>query len=181
MKSIFKEVPQDEDLSPISPMSTMTALTPMSPFTLLYLRNLSNLSSFSPNPLGSLPQSGFSYLAEVETKKANEIKPSTTVCGCSKTKCLKLYCECFAEGKYCEDCNCKSCHNNEEHKDEREAVMIKTKVKNPGAFRVDISSNYKICHCNKSFCMKKYCECYQNGRSCNSNCKCKECKNLSKD
>mmetsp|Transcript_11574 Transcript_11574/g.17699 ORF Transcript_11574/g.17699 Transcript_11574/m.17699 type:complete len:439 (-) Transcript_11574:51-1367(-) len=37
-------------------------------------------------------------------------------CTCTKTKCLKLYCECFSGGKYCnDDCVCASCHNSLEH------------------------------------------------------------------
>jgi hypothetical protein len=28
------------------------------------------------------------------------------------------------------------------------------------------------CSCKKSFCLKKYCECYQNKSKCNSSCKC---------
>ena len=37
-------------------------------------------------------------------------------CTCTKTKCLKLYCECFSGGKYCnDDCTCASCHNTAEH------------------------------------------------------------------
>ena len=170
MKPTFRV--QEVDSSPrsqisaMSPLSTMTALTPISPFTFIYIP--------------SFPQfQGFSVLAEVETKKADEIKSSVVRCGCSKTKCLKLYCECFASGKVCgEECECKECRNMEQFKEEREEIIQKTKHKNPGAFRVDISNNYKICHCTKSNCMKKYCECYQNGRSCNSNCKCKQCKNL---
>ena len=37
-------------------------------------------------------------------------------CTCTKTQCLKLYCECFNGGKYCnDDCVCVSCHNSLEH------------------------------------------------------------------
>lgn len=37
-------------------------------------------------------------------------------CTCTKTKCLKLYCECFSGGKYCnDDCVCAGCHNSLEH------------------------------------------------------------------
>jgi Tesmin/TSO1-like CXC domain, cysteine-rich domain len=160
MKPIFKEESKDDDS-----LSTMTALTPLSPFTLLYLRSFPTFS-------------GFSLIAEAQILKSNELKESLTTCKCSKTKCLKLYCDCFSQGKYCKDCNCKDCHNNLDHKEERDLIIEKTKIKNPGAFRVDISDNYKICHCTKSFCLKKYCECLQNNKACNPNCKCKQCKNL---
>lgn len=156
---------QVSGLSPMSPMSTMTALTPISPFTFLYLQNFPSFQSFS-------------MLAEVEAKKADE-KPLSIKCGCRRTHCLKLYCDCFAGGKDCsDDCECKGCHNNEDHKEERDEIKEKTKLKNPAAFRDDISNNYKICHCTKSNCNKRYCECFQSGRSCGANCKCKQCKNL---
>lgn len=32
-------------------------------------------------------------------------------CNCKKSKCLKLYCECFQRKLYCKDCNCKDCLN----------------------------------------------------------------------
>ena len=35
-------------------------------------------------------------------------------CNCKNSRCLKLYCECFASGQYCEpgSCNCLNCFNN---------------------------------------------------------------------
>ena len=34
------------------------------------------------------------------------------------------------------------------------------------------------CKCRKSFCLKKYCECFQNSNTCGSHCKCLNCKNM---
>ena len=28
-------------------------------------------------------------------------------CNCKKSKCLKLYCECFAAENFCQSCNCR--------------------------------------------------------------------------
>lgn len=36
---------------------------------------------------------------------------TTKHCHCKKSKCLKLYCDCFAAGLYCNNCNCASCAN----------------------------------------------------------------------
>jgi len=45
-----------------------------------------------------------------DEKSENSVKK----CTCSKSKCLKLYCECFASGQPCgPDCGCKECCNNE--------------------------------------------------------------------
>jgi len=30
-------------------------------------------------------------------------------CSCTKTRCIKKYCECFANNKYCINCYCKNC------------------------------------------------------------------------
>ena len=48
-----------------------------------------------------------SYLAKKDTKVA---------CRCLKSKCLKLYCECFRNGSVCGlDCECEDCRNIEEY------------------------------------------------------------------
>lgn len=32
-------------------------------------------------------------------------------CNCKRSRCLKLYCECYASGNYCNGCNCVNCLN----------------------------------------------------------------------
>lgn len=50
--------------------------------------------------------------------------PAWIRCNCKKSKCLKLYCDCFASGYGCsDDCNCVNCENWPGTKPWREAVM----------------------------------------------------------
>ncbi len=116
----------------------------------------------------------------------NHKKKQKVECNCKKSKCLKLYCECFAKGLICGvDCNCKDCHNSEDLKELRNLVIQETLEKNPFAFK----SKYKKikekksllhsrgCNCTKTGCIKKYCECYNAGTGCSRLCRCSNCKN----
>lgn len=120
-------------------------------------------------------------------------------CNCKNSKCLKLYCECFASGKYCDACNCAGCKNNDEHAHERQSAIEQTLERNPNAFRPKIinqttngtldgagagdgatteARHNRGCHCKRSGCLKKYCECFQAAIYCVERCRCAECKNF---
>ncbi|XP_061354501.1 protein tesmin/TSO1-like CXC 2 [Gastrolobium bilobum] len=112
-------------------------------------------------------------------------------CNCKKSKCLKLYCECFAAGVYCiEPCNCQDCFNKPINEDTVVQTRKQIESRNPIAFtpkvietedepnKTPASARHKRgCNCKKSSCLKKYCECYQGGVGCSISCRCEGCKN----
>ena len=105
-----------------------------------------------------------SYQPRMKLIQKTNLITSNKTCTCSKTKCMKKYCECLANNQYCYNCNCVDCHNlpeyqNEKMKDNTESIT---------------------CTCTKSNCNKKYCECYKTGKKCNDNCRCLNCLNKEK-
>jgi len=107
-------------------------------------------------------------------------------CNCKKTKCLKLYCECFANGGVCRPgCKCENCHNTVELQDLRELIIHETIEKNPLAFKSkykdtnekDKTLHSRGCKCAKTGCQKNYCECFKEGIGCSKLCKCENCNN----
>lgn len=95
-------------------------------------------------------------------------------CSCRKSKCIKLYCECFSSNKFCSNCTCINCYNKPCHTDFREKVKSKITRSNPGAFT---PQTRQFCSCRKSECKKKYCDCYQKNTLCTLYCQCEGCRN----
>ncbi|KAF8088985.1 hypothetical protein N665_0522s0014 [Sinapis alba] len=130
-----------------------------------------------------------------KSEQAGEGESSCKRCNCKKSKCLKLYCECFAAGVYCiEPCSCVDCFNKPIHEDTVLATRKQIESRNPLAFAPKVIRNSESiiedasktpasarhkrgCNCKKSNCLKKYCECYQSGVGCSINCRCEGCKN----
>ena len=68
--------------------------------------------------------------------------PTPSKCNCSKSKCLKLYCECFAKGDHCTpECNCNNCCNLEGNEDLIEASKADILKRDPDAFRKKLEVN----------------------------------------
>lgn len=103
---------------------------------------------------------------------ANGIRPRKP-CNCTKSQCLKLYCDCFANGEFCHMCNCMNCYNNLENEEHRQRAIKNCLERNPNAFRPKIGKSKdtsgdsairkhtKGCNCKRSGCLKNYCECYE--------------------
>lgn len=123
-------------------------------------------------------------------KAVTNVKESGTRCTCKKSKCLKLYCECFASQQICQDsCACTECFNKEEYQDVRVYFLKETLEKNPNAFKSkfkkldkqNMTLHTRGCNCKKTGCLKRYCECYGAYTKCTSLCKCTECCNFGEE
>uniref|UniRef100_A0A6S8DAU9 CRC domain-containing protein n=1 Tax=Aureoumbra lagunensis TaxID=44058 RepID=A0A6S8DAU9_9STRA len=130
-----------------------------------------------------------------EERLARKRKSETPLraCNCKRSKCLKLYCECYAAGVFCFDCNCTACENTvpttyknftKERITHADAGGTPTLPPPTGGSESSTCNKRKShakqrdgCNCKKSKCLKKYCECYEADGHCDEKCKCINCKN----
>ena len=131
--------------------------------------------SIENNNINNSNQLGKYIILENGKKQINK---DLIKCNCKNSNCLKFYCECFSNGKYCNDCPCCNCHNKIEFESLRQEKYKNIISRNPKAI-LQINSTKKswTCNCKNSNCTKKYCDCFQNGKSCTSKCKCINCFN----
>ena len=119
-------------------------------------------------------------LPKVRARKKQE---KSICCSCQKSRCLKMYCDCFAAKQYCLDCSCADCLNLPNNEETRKDAMTVILEKNPDAFKPKVTTenslvrHYKGCNCKRSGCCKRYCECFQINIKCTDMCKCTGCGN----
>ena len=107
-----------------------------------------------------------------------QLNKNCLVCTCKNSSCLKFYCECFSNGKYCENCFCTNCKNTSEFESLRQEKYKSIIERNPKAiYQIKSVKKSFICNCKNSNCSKKYCDCFQSGKACTSKCKCINCLN----
>ena len=165
-------VPPSQSRHP-SPFHSASSITGRQPVSMS--ASASRYPPAQPNPNLPTPTSAHRPSRVVSTPSEKSTVSSSdrrNPCNCKKSKCLKLYCECFAAELVCDGCNCNDCRNNTEYEDIRNKAMKDTRAKNPNAFkpriiaRVDSrptgttpqSAHNMGCKCKRSECLKKYCE-----------------------
>ncbi len=141
---------------------------------ILTTNNQTNRSEYSIKQNNVLQDEGSKPLVNMVN-----INIQKTKCTCSKTQCVKKYCECFSNGKFCVDCECENCHNIPENIDNLNEI----RAKEYSTIRKDKEdvlqkTNIIVCNCTRSGCSKKYCECFKAGKKCSDECRCIHCDNL---
>ncbi|RNA28194.1 lin-54 -like protein [Brachionus plicatilis] len=87
----------------------------------------------------SKPKAANQQTSPVSLNQSSSSGSTRKPCNCTKSMCLKLYCDCFAQGSFCVDCNCVNCFNTLDHEEERNKAIKMVLERNPQAFQSKIS------------------------------------------
>lgn len=109
---------------------------------------------------------------------APKIAPGQIACNCIRSRCLKLYCSCFQNGKPCDPnvCTCVDCYNTSENPLRKQAVELCLE-KRPDAFATRTREPGLGCACKNNRCIRKYCDCFRSNLPCSERCSCRHCAN----
>ena len=138
-------------------------------------------SSLLPSwPISTIPTAFATAAAAVGIPRPMPMLPPLR-CRCQRSKCLKLYCDCFQSGKVCSpQCTCKDCSNTVDasgRNGDRTAAIKAVLQRRPDAFKPKTVAD--SCQCSKSNCLKRYCACWKTGRKCDpTKCTCTKCDNI---
>ncbi|KAH7686644.1 Lin-54 family protein [Dioscorea alata] len=115
----------------------------------------------------------------VESRKQGKKPEGFKHCSCQKSRCLNLYCECFAKKKFCVNCQCKNCQNTSANAESVAAAQKRSLHFNPTAFDPKIigDKHTQGCDCKRTSCTKRYCRCNANNVKCTKKCRCVNCQN----
>ena len=119
-------------------------------------------------------------IAPNEPQKQDVQNPNV-LCNCVKSRCLKLYCDCFKAEELCNTfCKCLSCRNvYSESLPGGSLYQAKSayNIHKPGSFGKKAKKTGQGCSCKNNRCLKKYCNCFRNTISCSEKCSCIDCAN----
>lgn len=100
---------------------------------------------------------GSSRVSKGASRPFTQEEKDATRCRCQKSRCLKLYCDCFQSGAECkDDCKCKSCGNSASNP-KRQGIIDQALARNPEAFMLRAAPKTDVgCRCKRSRCLKLY-------------------------
>jgi hypothetical protein len=120
--------------------------------------------------------------SEGEEGEKQHVENPTVICRCMKSRCLKLYCDCFQAEKLCNtQCKCVRCLNTEAENDKGGRLKAAKRdylLRKPQSFGKKRKKIGEGCACKNNRCLKKYCDCFRTEISCSDNCCCVSCENV---
>lgn len=151
--------------------------------------DMGGLPGTSSSSMFSVGANAMQTITFKEVSQFKNFKGLKKPCNCTRSMCLKLYCECFANGEFCKNCNCVNCKNVLTSEMDRSRAIRSCLERNPLAFQPKIGKgradtdrlHNKGCNCKRSSCLKNYCECYEAKVACTEKCRCVSCRNTEGD
>ena len=117
-------------LKAVRNQATATATATATPTSLLEKRDKPTATRLSP----AVKERGRTII-RIPNPSFSSYMSGCTSCNCRRSRCLKLYCECFKNRGYCSaDCNCDNCHNTPHYEKEREDTIQLMLQRDPHCF-----------------------------------------------